>query len=406
MSEEYQDRKNLTFEQAEGAVKIPGPLALKELSPELRARLWAIVYDELRASSRTPEYRRYKIIENPWRARLYHLHVLRQHLPADEFNDRFEINVAAIKNIIFDGDYLQVLGWLQWILRVDTNHLFAVRIRGALKVSGAAYRLLEDDKTIVPIGSEFELRSFETALVDLSTTEFKGARAHLSKAAQHLTSGEVADSIRESIHAVESVARVIEPQGDFSKALARLETKVKIHGGLKKGFLSIYGFTSDEKGIRHPLLDKGGSEVDETDALFMIGACAAFVSYLINKSRGAGILESTPPRFGGKTGGLVGFRFGKRIKIAPGLNLNISKRGLSVRGGVKGAGYSVGTSGHRVSAGIPGTGIGYSKKIGNSKAAGNERTYGPIARFIRFILGVLLCLFLGAFLLVMLFGGK
>ena len=30
--------------------------------------------------------------------------------------------------------------------------------------------------------------------------------------------------------------------------------------------------------------------VDETDALFMIGACAAFVSYLINKSRGAGLI--------------------------------------------------------------------------------------------------------------------
>ena len=47
----------------------------------------------------------------------------------------------------------------------------------------------------------------------------------------------------------------------------------------------------DEKGIRHPLLDKGDAEVDETDALFMIGACGAFVSYLINKSRAAGLLK-------------------------------------------------------------------------------------------------------------------
>jgi hypothetical protein len=72
--------------------------------------------------------------------------------------------------------------------------------------------------------------------------------------------------------------------------LARLETKAKIHGGLKRGFTSIYGFTSDEKGIRHPLLDDASSKVDETDALFMIGACAAFVSYLINKARAAGLL--------------------------------------------------------------------------------------------------------------------
>jgi hypothetical protein len=45
------------------------------------------------------------------------------------------------------------------------------------------------------------------------------------------------------------------PSGDFAKALARLEASAKIHGALKSGFGSIYGFTSDEKGIRHPLLD-------------------------------------------------------------------------------------------------------------------------------------------------------
>jgi hypothetical protein len=33
-------------------------------------------------------------------------------------------------------------------------------------------------------------------------------------------------------------------------------------------------------------------EIDETDALFMIGACAAFVSYLINKAQSAGLLNS------------------------------------------------------------------------------------------------------------------
>ena len=32
-------------------------------------------------------------------------------------------------------------------------------------------------------------------------------------------------------------------------------------------------------------------EVDETDAIFMVGACAAFVSYLINKSRTAPVYK-------------------------------------------------------------------------------------------------------------------
>jgi hypothetical protein len=130
------------------------------------------------------------------------------------------------------------------------------------------------------------------ALADVGTTEFQGARAHLRNAAEELTGGRYADSVRESIHAVESVVIVLEPSGDFSKALAKLESKVKIHGALKRGFSSIYGFTSDQEGIRHALLEAGAPAVDETDALFMIGACAAFVSYLINKSRNAGLLAS------------------------------------------------------------------------------------------------------------------
>jgi thiaminase len=85
--------------------------------------------------------------------------------------------------------------------------------------------------------------------------------------------------------------RVLEPDGDFSRALTKLETKTNIHGALKKGFAAIYGFSSDEQGIRHPLLEKEAPAVDEADAQFMISACAAFVSYLINKARAAGLLK-------------------------------------------------------------------------------------------------------------------
>jgi hypothetical protein len=68
---------------------------------------------------------------------------------------------------------------------------------------------------------------------------------HLAKAASELSAGHFAGSVRESIHAVESVVRVLESGGDFGKALSTLEKKVKIHGALKAGFKSIYGFTSD-----------------------------------------------------------------------------------------------------------------------------------------------------------------
>jgi threonine/homoserine efflux transporter RhtA len=42
------------------------------------------------------------------------------------------------------------------------------------------------------------------------------------------------------------------------------------------------------------LLQASAPKVDETGVLFMLGACASFVSYLINKARAAGILHTRP----------------------------------------------------------------------------------------------------------------
>jgi hypothetical protein len=54
---------------------------------------------------------------------------------------------------------------------------------------------------------------------------------------------------------------------------------------LKKAFGALYGYTSDKKtGIRHAKVFGVDEAVDETDALFMLGACASFVSYLISRN--------------------------------------------------------------------------------------------------------------------------
>ena len=58
------------------------------------------------------------------------------------------------------------------------------------------------------------------------------------------------------------------------------------------------------------------------------------------------------------------FRFRKSIKVLPGVHLNVSKSGIGVSVGVKGARYSVHSSGRRTaSVGIPGTGLSYTKTL-------------------------------------------
>ena len=101
-------------------------------------------------------------------------------------------------------------------------------------------------------------------------------------AAKKLADSDWVGSVRDSIHAVEATALNLAPGETLGPALAELEKRGNLHGGLKRAFGALYGFTSDKKtGVRHANVFGEDETVDEADALFMLGACASFVSYLI-----------------------------------------------------------------------------------------------------------------------------
>lgn len=292
----YALRKKTTSEQAKGVEPLPTQLQLKEISPALRAAVLDLIYREMQRDAYSESETSETYIGGNWRAILEYRHTTLLHRPTEEFDSRWKTVANEIKNLIMRGDYAQIFGFLQYVMRhPKCPRPFAKRVDGALRFAHAAYRVI-DRTTIVPVGSDAERKTIERAFADLASTEFRSARQHLRTAAEQLTAGYVSNSIRESIHAVESVVRVLEQDANFSKALAKLDAKVKINGAMKAGFNSLYGFTNDEKGLRHALLDAPAANVDEVDALFMIGACAAFVSYLINKSRNAGLLNKVGNR--------------------------------------------------------------------------------------------------------------
>lgn len=72
----------------------------------------------------------------------------------------------------------------------------------------------------------------------------------------------------------------------------------------------------------------------------------------------------------------MGFRLFKRIKILPGITLNLSKSGVSVSAGVRGAHVTVGSKGVRQTVGLPGSGIFYTQheKHGSKPASNSPST--------------------------------
>lgn len=142
------------------------------------------------------------------------------------------------------------------------------------------------DGQIVAIGQEEQGRAYLMAVNETNSGGYGLARAHLLAAGGAIATEHWADSVRESITAVESVARNVSKTKvkSLGDALKALDKDGVINPVLKAGFEKLYGYTNGEEGVRHALLEKDEANVDETDALFMLGACASFVSYLIARS--------------------------------------------------------------------------------------------------------------------------
>ena len=93
------------------------------------------------------------------------------------------------------------------------------------------------------------------------------------------------NSVKESISAVEAMCCIIignSGKPTLGNALKKLEEKgVHIHPSQKIAFEKLYGYASNEAGIRHGNIDF--VNVPAEDAKFMLIACSAFINYLKEK---------------------------------------------------------------------------------------------------------------------------
>ena len=104
------DRTKVTFSQAEGLEALPVPLALGELSTEVRSLLWQLIYDDLTKSARSDAYGRY--LSGRWEAILLEKHVAVDFLLADEFQTRLSENIELVKIIITKHQWNLVFDFL------------------------------------------------------------------------------------------------------------------------------------------------------------------------------------------------------------------------------------------------------------------------------------------------------
>ena len=270
-----------TFAEREGTKRLPSQLQLGEVSTEIRARVWECIHASIQSDTyqNRVNYNNYtynwgQILKDCW--------VRVDHRFVDAFNTQSSSVLKYAKEKM-SVEYSQFLEFIEFVAQHPKCPGGLVTFVNAIfEECGCAYRVI--DSTVVPVSSSEMAATVERAFHDVSG--FAGARSHLNSAADHLTRRAFADSVRESIHAVESVARKISPDSQtLGPALNEIGKTTRMHPALKKGFSALYGYTSDENGIRHSLIDESNAQVTEAEALYMLGSCSAFISYLIAADR-------------------------------------------------------------------------------------------------------------------------
>ena len=278
----------LSFSQREGKAPLPEPMRLDYLPTDFRNQVWRVMDSMISRQSETKgPYRHYtarsimrRIISE------YTLSIL--HQPHDSMQHNPDNHRILLRGKILEGKCHEVLSLIEFILKYGGFEDLNKDLRLAFWNVPIAYTIqtINGLPTIVPRYSEESGAATDQAIKVIEDKGLAGAKAHLRKAADAINQKQYADAIRESIHTVESVARRITPDTRALKpALDSLERKgVLKHPALKTAFDKLYGYTSDEEGIRHSLLSQEKADVDLDDAIFMFAACAAFAAYLINRS--------------------------------------------------------------------------------------------------------------------------
>lgn len=194
-------------------------------------------------------------------------------------------NVETLKKHIINGNcwwliYELIEIYVARILETSQKDEFISQINRILEEENSGYRMISE--IFVPITNEVELSAVEEILF----SSFDVVEKHMKKALSLYSDRlhpDYENSVKESISAVESMCCIITGESGKTATLGATLKKLEKHGihiheAMKSAFEKLYGYTSDENGIRHGGIDFKGASSD--DARYMLISCSAFINYL------------------------------------------------------------------------------------------------------------------------------
>ena len=280
--------RTLTFTHREGYEQLPARLRPGELPDEARTAIWNELYAYMKSSTFTHGWTN---IVDEWERILRDVYVYHDNERLDMWSTEIRRVTSWMWSRLEQEPLNRVFDRIEFIMRHRyCPSEFINRVSSVFHRFQLAYVIDPGPPaTILGADTVAEGNELRRNLAELRTAGLQGCAAHLRNASKCINDGDAAGGVRESIHAVESVAKKIVPNANtLAKALSALEKRgVLQHKALKEALGRLYGYTSDEQGIRHALLDKTEADVTIDEAVFMLGACASFASYLWRKHQAA-----------------------------------------------------------------------------------------------------------------------
>lgn len=283
----------MRFSERHGYKKVRESIQLESVDVPLRNGLWSVlkinVWDHARAStgmyggyylSRDSNPELFGLCERLW------FHFFKD--PLDQLDHDWTKVLKQLRGFYFSCQWYELYDFVEFVANNFRRHQFREPFLEAcnavLEREVAAYRFI--DGLIAPIAEREQLEEIERAL----DREKGPVHVHLRRALELLsdrTAPDYRNSIKESISAVESlVATTVGGEGTLGQLIKKMEDRIALHPALRNAFSSLYGYTSDEGGIRHALMES--EVVSFADAKFFLVVCSAFVNFVADKVAVAG----------------------------------------------------------------------------------------------------------------------
>lgn len=204
--------------------------------------------------------------------------------PLDKLDNNWSVVLEQLRLYFFECKWYEAYDFVEFVAnnfnKYNFRDAFMQSCNALLEKEMSAYRFV--DGVITRITEKREMAEIEQAL----EASAGPVNTHLRRSLELLSDRSLPDyrnSIKESISAVESFVAITigAERGTLGQLLKKIEDDIGLHPALKTAFSNLYGYTSDEGGIRHAMIEK--ENTDFHDAKFMLVVCSAFINFVDGK---------------------------------------------------------------------------------------------------------------------------